>query len=126
MVQISLASTFGVSLIGGAVLSFIAVYGLTRILVWQGIINCGARCVWWLGVVIGMFERAIITWLVIWASALAPAFIGGWVLLKFAGGWSRTTEANLENRSVYQVALLGNIVSIGWAVLVGLNYAPEA
>jgi hypothetical protein len=56
---------------------------------------------------------------------LTPTFIGFWVALKFVGGWQRYTKPKRENRAIYQVALLGNIVSIGWAIAVGDCYSPD-
>jgi hypothetical protein len=53
---------------------------------------------------------------------IVPWFIGAWVLLKFAGGWKRYVDPSPRNRAIYQVAILGNVVSIGIAVLIGLAY----
>jgi hypothetical protein len=71
---------------------------------------------------IGVAERAIVTALMIHRADLVPWFIGAWVLLKFAGGWKRYVDPSPRNRAIYQVALLGNVVSIGIAVLIGLAY----
>jgi hypothetical protein len=44
----------------------------------------------WMGLFfVGGTERAVALTLVLWAPAYLPAFIGGWVVLKFALGWQR-------------------------------------
>ena len=74
---------------------------------------------------IGVSERAIVTALMIHQADIVPWFIGAWVLLKFAGGWKRFTDPSRRNRAIYQVAILGNVVSIGWAIAVGDCYSPD-
>jgi hypothetical protein len=71
---------------------------------------------------IGVAERVIVTLLVIWDPTATQVFIGGWVILKFAGGWKRFTEPSDRNRAIYQAAILGNVTSLGIAVMVGIAY----
>lgn len=124
MVPLSLAWAFVLSVVGGAIVTILLMYGLLRALVWQEIVKDSKR-VWWLVALVGCFERAAVTALTIWAPTVVPVFVGGWVLLKFAGGWGRYKDTKLETRSVYQVGLIGNLVSIGWAILAGVIYRPE-
>ncbi len=41
---------------------------------------------------------------------------------KLDGGWQRFKESGLKHRSIFQVALLGNVVSLGIAVIAGLLF----
>jgi hypothetical protein len=38
---------------------------------------------------IGVTERAVALTLIVWTPSYLPAFVGGWVALKFALGWQR-------------------------------------
>jgi hypothetical protein len=72
---------------------------------------------------IGGCERLIITSLPIYEQqTIVPWFIAAWVALKFAGGWKRYTEPSSHNRAIYQIAMLGNVASIGIAVIIGVLY----
>jgi hypothetical protein len=82
--------------------------------------------VWWLAMWIGIAERAIVTALTIWAPSAVAVFVGGWVLLKFAGGWGRIKEQDVHTRSVYMIGLLGNVVSFSVAIAVGLVVSPNS
>ena len=76
---------------------------------------------------IGIAERSIVTTLVLWTPKLAAGFIGGWVVLKLAGGWSpMLKDPTVQNRSAYMVSMLGNVVSLGWALGVTLWASPQA
>jgi hypothetical protein len=113
-----------ISVFGGAAATLALVSGLTAILQKRGLVKRTHQRVWWLVAMVGMAERAIVTTLLIWAPPLTAGFVGGWVLLKFAGGWTRYKEPSVENRAIFMVAMLGNVLSIGWAVLCALNFAP--
>ena len=75
---------------------------------------------------VGVFERAIVTTLTIWAPNVLVGFIGGWIALKVAGGWGLLKEPTTRNRAVYFIGLLGNAVSIGWAIGCALYFYPAA
>jgi hypothetical protein len=82
--------------------------------------------VWWLSALVGMFERAVVTTLVIWVPSLTATFIGAWVLLKFAGGWGRFKESSLHIRSIHMCALIGNVLSFACAIGAGLYAMPKS
>jgi hypothetical protein len=48
----------------------------------------------WANFFFGATERAVALTLVLLAPPYLPAFIGGWVLLKFAIGWQREKHSN--------------------------------
>lgn len=68
---------------------------------------------------IGVFERAIITTLVGFSIPGAAAFIGTWVLIKAAGGWQTWGEGKYA-RAVLFVGLLGSALSIVFALVAGI------
>ena len=74
---------------------------------------------------IGATERAVALTLVLWAPAYLPAFIGGWVVLKFALGWQRVTE-DRQVTTQSHLALIGNVISFAIPIAVGLALYPEA
>jgi len=80
----------------------------------------------WLSAFVGISERAIITTLVIWSPRFLGGFLVGWMALKVASGWGLLKEPTLRNRSIRTIALLGSVVSIGWAIIIGLYFAPDA
>ncbi len=80
----------------------------------------------WIPIIVGIFERAIVTTLVIWTPKLTTAFIGGWMALKVAGGWGLLKEPTTRNRATFFIGLLGNVVSLGWAIAVGVYVAPNS
>jgi hypothetical protein len=73
----------------------------------------------WMATLVGVTERAVALTLVIWAPRYLAAFIGGWVLLKFAIGWRRT-PLNYNVALGSQLALIGNILSFAIAIAGGL------
>ena len=74
---------------------------------------------------LGATERAVATTLVIFAPPYLPAFIGGWIALKFAVGWQRYKKEKPETGGA-MVALIGNVVSFTVAIAVGLIINPSA
>ena|SRR5258706_15431790 len=82
--------------------------------------------IWWIPVLIGIAERMIVTTLVIWSPKLLAGFIAGWMALKVAGGWGLLRESTARNRSTRAIALLGSVVSLAWAIGIGLYFAPES
>ena len=79
----------------------------------------------WSGVFLGLTERAVALTLVISAPRYLAAFIGGWVLLKFAISWQRTPLTDRVARGS-QLALIGNVVSFAVAIAGGLYLNPNA
>jgi hypothetical protein len=78
----------------------------------------------WLSGLVGVIERVIVTTLVIWSPGFLGGFLAGWMALKVASGWGVLKEPTLRNRSIRTIALLGSAISIGWAIAVGLYFAP--
>jgi hypothetical protein len=82
----------------------------------------------WMLLIFGSTERAVALTLVLMAPAYLPAFIGGWVLLKFALGWQRERNDEQDRQVATQsfVALIGNVISFAIPIAVGLALYPEA
>lgn len=72
----------------------------------------------------GATERAVALTLVLTAPPYLPAFIGGWVLLKFAIGWQRSTSDEVAEQSF--LALIGNVISFAIAIAIGVLLNPKA
>lgn len=123
----SLLLAYAVSVIGGAVATYVVVEGLYCWLRQRRIVSkTDPERLPPLLALLGMLERAVITTFVIYTPTIVPTFIGGWVLLKFAGGWGRFKGESLKNRVVFTVFLVGNIISIAFAVGAGLWHSPGA
>jgi len=83
----------------------------------------------WLAFLGGAVERFVALTLVLFAPPYLPPFIGGWVLLKFAIGWQREGYGGGDKGDVEKgrfLALIGNVLSFGIAILVGVLLNPEA
>jgi hypothetical protein len=78
----------------------------------------------WMGVFIGITERAVALTLFLLAPRYLAAFIGGWVLLKFAIGWRRT-PLNYKVALGSQVALIGSVLSFAIAIAGGYYLHPD-
>jgi hypothetical protein len=74
---------------------------------------------------IGCTERAVALTLVLWTPPYVPAFIGGWVLLKFAIGWQRVPHSQEGDQGIL-LALTANVISFAIALGVGLFVNPGA
>jgi hypothetical protein len=74
----------------------------------------------WIPLLVGVFERAIITTLVGWQVSGTAGFIGAWVAVKSAGGWSTWSKGTTYGRAVFFTGLLGSAMSILFAVVGGL------
>jgi hypothetical protein len=70
-------------------------------------------------------ERFVATSLVIVAPSYLPAFIRGWVALKFALNWKRRDQSD-ETAQASLLALVGNVLSFGIAICVGVLVNPHA
>ena len=74
---------------------------------------------------IGGLERAIATTLVIWAPPMLPAFIGGWMALKFAADWQRRPD-DLKAARGSLIFLIGSTLSFAVAIGAGLIVSRAA
>lgn len=80
----------------------------------------------WIPALVGVFERSIIALLLIFAPKLTASFIAGWTALKVAGGWGLLKDPTTRNRAVFFIGLLGNCVSFGIAIGVGIALNSNA
>lgn len=80
----------------------------------------------WIPMLVGIFERAIVTSLMLWAPKLTAPFLGGWMALKVAGGWGLLKEPTTRNRATFFIGLLGNVVSFAWAIGVVAYFSPQS
>ncbi|MGC2075284.1 MAG: hypothetical protein WA728_04465 [Xanthobacteraceae bacterium] len=72
---------------------------------------------------IGGTERAVALTLYLLAPRYLAAFIGGWILLKFALGWQRTPPGpNIASGSL--LAMIGNVLSFAIAIAGGYYLHP--
>jgi hypothetical protein len=76
----------------------------------------GRERIWWIAVLVGIFERTLITTLVAYDVSGVASFIAGWVALKMALGWQRWSTGTQYARAAAFMALLGNVVSILFGV----------
>lgn len=116
----TLALAYAVSLLGGWFVAGFAVWSMRRTVdTAERRSLFRLRDLW-----VGFTERAIVTTLFIWAPTTLPAFIGGWVALKFAANWQR--RENVQNvHQIRQIFLVGSAISISIAILGGLIASPE-
>ncbi len=124
----SIVAAYFLSIVIGAAVSGVCVSLLFRALDWEiGPDQVGhTHRIWWIPMLIGIAERAITTTLIIWTPKLLVGFIAGWMALKVAGGWGLLKEPTARNRSTNAIALLGSVISLGWAIGVGVYFAPTA
>lgn len=83
---------------------------------------------WWMPIAVGMFERTVITTLLLIVPLGAGAFIGSWILVKGLGGWGKMHESEAEpaaQRETFFAGLLGTLMSILWAVVVTVPFMPK-
>ena len=71
-------------------------------------------------VLIGLFERVIITTLIGWDVSGSASFIGAWIAIKTAGGWQTWSKGTIYGRATLFAGLLGNAMSILFALIAGL------
>jgi hypothetical protein len=72
---------------------------------------------------LGVFERLIITTLVGWEVQGTGGFIGGWFGLKSVGGWGEWSKGTTYGRATFFVGLLGSMMSLLFAIAGGLIIA---
>ncbi len=75
---------------------------------------------------VGGVERLVATTLVVWWIAYLPAFIGGWIALKFAANWKRFRNDTIYVREGSLMSLVGSVISIAMAIVAGVAIYPDA
>jgi hypothetical protein len=78
-----------------------------------------AERVLWIPILVGVFERLIITTFIIFSVSGTAGFIGAWIALKSAGGWATWSKGTTYGRSVFFIGLLGSAMSVSLAILGG-------
>jgi hypothetical protein len=86
--------------------------------------NLPATRIWWIPMWNGVFERGIVTTLMIWAPTAVFGFLLGWMALKTA--IILKEDSGPEHRAVYFIGLQGSVVSIAIAVAAGVLANPGA
>ena len=74
---------------------------------------------------VGATERFVGLTLVLMAPSYLSAFIGGWVLLKFAIGWQREKHGSQIAEQSF-LALIGSVVSFAIAIAIGVALNQKA
>ena len=75
----------------------------------------------WIPLTIGIFERAFIAILIGYNISGSAAFLGAWVTIKAIGGWGDISKGEPYGRSIFFIGLLGSIMSLWFAVIIGLD-----
>src|SRR3990167_1087530 len=78
----------------------------------------------WIDVWVGGSERAVATTLLLFAPAQLAVFIGGWMALKLAANWQRSTDPDAPQTTF--VAMVGSVVSFSVAIAAPLLLLPDA
>ena len=73
----------------------------------------------WSSYWVGCAERGVTTALTIWQPDNLKWFIGAWVTAKLAANWKRMTNSE-QTRLGHVLALVGNLLSFAFAIVVGL------
>jgi hypothetical protein len=73
----------------------------------------------------GLFERTVVTTLVVWVPSAVGPFILAWVAAKIAANWQRLGKS-VAARTGTQTALLANVVSFSIAIAAGVWINPAA
>ena len=74
----------------------------------------------WIPLLVGLFERVIITTFVGWNVSGTAGFIGAWVAVKSAGGWQNWSKGTTYGRAILSIGLLGSAMSILFGLVGGL------
>jgi hypothetical protein len=80
----------------------------------------GRQRIWWIAVLVGISERALITTLVAYDVSGGGSFIAAWVAIKMALGWQRWGSGTRDARAAAFMALLGNAMSILFGLFGGI------
>ena len=97
-------------------------FGIRRLSLSKKYLKENVQTLWgsWSVFFIGATERCVALALVLWAPPYLPAFVGGWVLLKFSLGWLRVKDGGEEARTDSMLSLIGSVLSFAIAVLLGV------
>lgn len=79
-----------------------------------------SELIWWIAVMVGIFERALITTLVAHDVSGGGSFIAAWVGLKKVSGWQEWSSGTRYARAAAFMALLGNAMSILFGLVGGI------
>lgn len=82
--------------------------------------GAGRQRIWWIAVLVGIFERTLFTTLVAYDISGSGSFIVTWVVIKMVSGWQKWSVGTQYARAAVFIALLGNAMSILLAVLGGI------
>jgi hypothetical protein len=82
--------------------------------------GAGHERIWWIAVLVGIFERTLITTLVAYDVSGVASFIAAWIAIKMASGWQKWSVGTQYARAAAFIALLGNVMSILFALLGGI------
>src|SRR3954471_11089284 len=75
----------------------------------------------WMGTVIGLVERGLVTTLTFWLPQSLGPLVGSWMVIKAAGAWTPDgIPGHLARRVRYFAAILGSLISVFWAIGWGL------
>jgi hypothetical protein len=80
----------------------------------------GLERVWWIAVMVGIFERILITTLVAYDVSGVASFIAGWIGIKMVSGWQKWSTGTRYARAAVFMALLGNVMSILFGLVGGI------
>jgi hypothetical protein len=95
--------------------------GLHHVLSWYVTeMDRKADRIWWIPLLIGVFERAIISLLIGWQVSGAAGFFGAWVIGKSGGGWSGWGKKSKYGRGLFFIGLLGSALSLLFGISLGI------
>jgi hypothetical protein len=77
--------------------------------------------IWWIAIMVGIFERVLITTLVAHDVSGGGSFIAAWVGLKMVSGWQEWSSGTRYARAAAFMALLGNAMSILFGLVGGFS-----
>jgi hypothetical protein len=115
-IKISYVIAYFLSVFGGWLIAGICVYVMRKS------IRRPREFFRWIDLWVGGTERAVATTLVLFAHSYLPAFIGGWIALKFAANWKRR---NVGAGQASLVFLVGSVISFAVAIGAALYMRPD-
>ena len=112
---------YGISLLAGLVVTYAWSAFLHRLLrKYRPESESEAQRIWWIPLLVGVLERAILTTMVAFEISGAAGFFGAWVAVKSAGGWASWSKGTTYGRAVLFVGLLGSAMSILFGLAGGI------
>ena len=82
--------------------------------------RASSQRIWWIAMMVGIFERLLITTLVAYDVSGVSSFIVGWIALKMVSGWQQWGRGTQYARAAAFMALLGNAMSILFGIVGGI------